>query len=104
MATEKSNLLLNPEATAAVASAGAGFTNDAFDKIKKARAEGPFDFRVLGFIGGLAMIASNSIAVLDRFFSFNFTGAMIAVYGIIFGCIIAALDAPVSVWTDADCW
>jgi hypothetical protein len=94
MATEKSNLLLSPEATAAATTAGAGFVNATAEKIQKARADGPLTFRMLGFIGGLAMIVSNGIAVLERFFSFNFTGAMIAVYGIMFGVIITMLEAP----------
>jgi EF-hand domain pair/COPI associated protein len=48
----------------------------------------------LGFIGGLAMIASNGIAILDRFFSFNFAGSLLAVYGVFFGLIITILDGP----------
>jgi hypothetical protein len=94
MATEKSNLLLNPETSAAAATAGAGFVNASAAKIKKARAEGPLTFRMLGFIGGLAMIVSNGIAILERFFSFNFTGAMIALYGVFFGIVITMLEAP----------
>jgi hypothetical protein len=49
---------------------------------------------MLGFLGGLAMIVSNLIAILDRFFSFNFSGALIAVYGTMFGILIALIEAP----------
>jgi hypothetical protein len=94
MATEKSTLLLSPEASAAAATAGAGFLNASAAKIQKARADGPLTFRMLGFIGGLAMIVSNGIAILERFFSFNFTGAIIAIYGVMFGIIVTMLEAP----------
>lgn len=40
------------------------------------------------------MIFSNGIAILGRFFSFNFTGALIAVYGVFFGFIVTMLEAP----------
>jgi hypothetical protein len=86
--------LLNPQIAAAAAVSGAGFINSSTEKIKKARAEGPLTFRTLGFLGGLAMIISNGLAILDRFFSFNFAGAMIAFYGVLFGVIITMLEAP----------
>jgi hypothetical protein len=40
------------------------------------------------------MIVSNGIAILDRFFSFNFAGSLIAIYGVFFGIIITMLDGP----------
>jgi hypothetical protein len=86
--------LLKLEAVTSVASAGAVLVNDATAKVSVARAEGPLTFRMLGFLGGLAMIVSNLIAILDRFFSFNFSGALIAVYGSTFGILIALLEAP----------
>jgi COPI associated protein len=86
--------LLSPQTASAAAVTGAGLINAATSQIQKAQAEGPFTFRMLGFIGGLAMIVSNGLAVLDRFFSFNFAGAMIAVYGVCFGIIIALLEGP----------
>ena len=86
--------LINPEVAATAASAGAGLVNQTADKLTKARSEGPLTFRMLGFLGGLAMIASNLIAILDRFFSFNIAGGMIAMYGVMFGIIIALLEAP----------
>jgi hypothetical protein len=86
--------LLKPETAASVASAGAALVNDATAKVRAARADGPLTFRMLGFCGGLAMIGSNLISILDRLFSFNFAGALIAVYGTMFGCIIALLEAP----------
>ena len=42
-------------------------------------------FRMMGFVGGIAMIISNGLAILDRFMGFNWTGALIALYECIFG-------------------
>ena len=86
--------LINPQTATAAAVTGAGFINAATSQIVKAQADGPFTFRILGLIGGLAMVFSNGIAILDRFFSFNFAGAMIAVYGVFFGIIIVMLEGP----------
>lgn len=87
-------LLINTQTATAAAVTGAGFINAASSQIQKAHADGPFTFRILGLMGGLAMIVSNGIAILDRFFSFNFAGAMIAVYGVFFGIIIVLLEGP----------
>ena len=86
--------LINTQTATAAAVTGAGFINAATSQIVKAQADGPFTFRILGLIGGLAMVLSNGIAILDRFFSFNFAGAMIAVYGVFFGIIIVMLEGP----------
>lgn len=91
---QEGTLLLHPEAVASAASAGAIMVNQATERVRAARTEGPLTCRMLGFLGGLAMIVSNLIAILDRFFSFNFTGALIAVYGTAFGVIIALIEAP----------
>ena len=86
--------LINTQTATAAAVTSAGFINAATSQIVKAQADGPFTFRILGLIGGLAMVFSNGIAILDRFFSFNFAGAMIAVYGVFFGIIIVMLEGP----------
>jgi hypothetical protein len=86
--------LINPQTATAAAVTGAGFINAATSQIQKAHSDGPFTFRILGLIGGIAMVVSNGIAILDRFFSFNFTGAIIAVYGVFFGIIIVMLEGP----------
>ena len=93
-APQEADALLNPTVAAAAAVSGATFVNESADKIKKARADGPLTFRMLGFLGGLAMIVSNSISFLDRFFSFNYSGFIIGVYGVFFGIIITLLEAP----------
>lgn len=67
------------------AMAGANMINEGASKIKKARMDGPMTFRALGFLGGLAMIVSNGLGIVDRFMSFNFTGSLIAIYGCLFG-------------------
>ena len=87
-------LNINAQHASAAAATGAGLINAATSHIVQAQADGPFTFRILGLMGGLAMIVSNGIAILDRFFSFNFTGAMIAIYGVFFGVIITLLEGP----------
>jgi COPI associated protein len=87
--------LIGTQAATAAATTGVSFLNAAGAKIIQARDEGPLTFRMLGFIGGLAMIVSNGLAILERFFSFNFAGSLIAVYGVFFGVIIVMLEGPV---------
>jgi hypothetical protein len=91
--TEQSNLL-DPTLAVAAATGGASLINASADKIKRARMEGPLSYRVMAFMGGLAMIFSNGIAILDRFFSFRFASAMIALYNCIFGILIATIEGP----------
>lgn len=85
---------INAETATAAASSGLSFLNAAGSKILKARDEGPLTFRMLGLIGGLAMMVSNGFSVLSRFFSFNFTGALIALYCVCFGALIVVLEGP----------
>ena len=82
--TENAPLISSSQAQVAAA-AGAGAINAASSKIKKATQDGPLTFRIMGFIGGLAMIVSNGLGIVDRFMSFNFTGSLIAIYGCLFG-------------------
>jgi COPI associated protein len=93
--TEQTQPLVSAEAAAAAASYGTAFVSDAITKVQKAQREGPLTFRMLGFLGGVAMTISNSLAILDRFFSFNFTGALLAIYGVFFGILITALEGSI---------
>ena len=79
--------LVSQAQAGAVAGGAAMLINQSAAKIKKAKLEGPLTFRTLGFIGGLAMIVSNGLGIVDRFFSFNFTGSLLAVYGVLFGVL-----------------
>lgn len=92
--SESKPLIITPQTAASAAVAGANYVNETASQVQQARADGPLTFRMLGFLGGLAMIVSNAIAPLERFFSFNFVGAMIAVYGFLFGILITLLEAP----------
>mmetsp|Transcript_25726 Transcript_25726/g.38231 ORF Transcript_25726/g.38231 Transcript_25726/m.38231 type:complete len:238 (-) Transcript_25726:420-1133(-) len=84
--------LLNVASVAGKATVGATAINEAAIKVQKARSEGPLSYRILSFLGGLAMIVSNGISILDRFFSFNVAGALIAIYGVCFGVIITIIE------------
>lgn len=79
--------LVTSEQAGMVASGAASLINQSATKIKKAKMDGPLTFRTLGFIGGLAMVVSNGLGIVDRFFSFNFTGSLIAIYGVFFGIL-----------------
>jgi hypothetical protein len=94
--TTESSSLIDSTTAAAATVAGVGMVNASTEQFKKALAEGPITFRVMAFIGGLAMIVSNGIAILNRIFSFQFAGAMIAMYGVIFGVVISVLEGPMS--------
>lgn len=84
--------LIDVATVASGATVSAVAINDAALKVQKARAEGPLSYRILSFLGGLAMIVSNGLAILDRFFSFNVAGALIAIYGVCFGVVITIIE------------
>lgn len=77
--------LISSSQAQVAAVAGASILNEGAAKIKQATQNGPLSFRIMGFIGGVAMIVSNGLGIVDRFMSFNFTGSLIAIYGCFFG-------------------
>jgi hypothetical protein len=83
--TSEEKPLISSSDAQVVALAGANMINEAGTKIKKATQDGPLTFRIMGFLGGLAMIVSNGLGIVDRFMSFNFSGSLIAIYGCLFG-------------------
>ena len=95
--TENAPLISSSQAQVAAA-AGAGAINAASSKIKKATQDGPLTFRIMGFIGGLAMIVSNGLGIVDRFMSFNFTGSLIAIYG----CLFGIMSKESAAWNSVD--
>jgi EF-hand domain pair/COPI associated protein len=93
-AKETSNLLGSNLAMAAIAQGASMIKSKAEVSIQKDHTEGPTTYRLLALLGGIAMILSNGIAILDRFFSFRFTSALIAFYNCIFGIFIVSIEAP----------
>ena len=80
--------LIDANTASSAAMAGASVFNQAAEKYKKAKFDGgPLTFRMLGFLGGWAMIISNGLGIVDRFFSFNFPGALIAFWEVLFGVL-----------------
>ena len=59
---QKKESLLDPVAAAAATAGAAGLANQTVQEVQKARTEGPLTFRMLGFLGGLAMIISSPVA------------------------------------------
>jgi hypothetical protein len=84
---EEGTPLLDANTAASAAMVGASAINQAAEKYKKAKFDGPLTFRMLGFLGGWAMIVSNGLGIVDRFFSFNFTGSLIAFWEVLFGVL-----------------
>jgi hypothetical protein len=84
---EEGTPLLDANTASSAAMAGASVFNQAAEKYKKAKFDGPLTFRMLGFLGGWAMIVSNGLGIVDRFFSFNFPGALIAFWEVLFGVL-----------------
>jgi hypothetical protein len=91
--------LISSSQAQVAAAAGASAINAASSKIKKATQDGPLTFRIMGFIGGLGMIVSNGLGIVDRFMSFNFTGSLTAIYGCLFGIMSTSgrMDGNVAV-------
>jgi hypothetical protein len=79
--------LIDAKTASSAAMAASGVFNQAAEKYKKAKVDGPLTFRMLGFLGGWAMIISNGLGIVDRFFSFNFPGALIAFWEVLFGVL-----------------
>ena len=90
----ESKKLIDSAVVSTVAATGSDFIHHAAQTIQKAQQDGPLTFRMMGFLGGLAMIVSNAFAIFERFFSFNFAQSLIAIYGVLFGVIIVLMDAP----------
>lgn len=92
--------LVSQAQAGAIASGATTLINESAAKIKKAKMDGPLTFRTLGFIGGLAMIVSNGLGIIDRFFGFNFTGCLIAIYGVLFGVLSKYYTVVnIGIWT-----
>lgn len=94
MSTPEEKPLITAAAAQTAAIASVAVINQAGSKIKKASQNGPLTFRMMGFVGGIAMVISNGLAILDRFMGFNWPGALIAFYECIFGIMIVLLEMP----------
>jgi hypothetical protein len=79
--------LISAQSAVAAATGGVALINASAEKINAAHRDGPLTFRTLGFLGGWAMLGSNALGITDRFFSFNFSGALTATYGTIFAIL-----------------
>lgn len=97
----ESKPLLDSATATSAAVTGAGILNASAQHIRDARADGPLTFRVLGFLGGIAMVISNALAITERFFGFNWGRCIIAIYGVFFGLVIFLMDAPLPVMCSA---
>mmetsp|Transcript_615 Transcript_615/g.820 ORF Transcript_615/g.820 Transcript_615/m.820 type:complete len:319 (+) Transcript_615:94-1050(+) len=77
--------------------AAASFVNEQVGKVKRLATEGPLSFRVLAFLGGVAMIITSVLDWLGEIFRFSVLRALISVYTFIFGVFICILEGKMFV-------
>ena len=92
--SEGSSLISSAQRAFGHVKKGADLLQASAQTIQQARQAGSNPFRSMAFGGGVAMIFSNTLSILDRFFSFNLSGALISMYGIIFGMLVILLEIP----------
>lgn len=99
---DNANAQENTPLFASTATTHQGIINETVQKIQRLNESAPYSFRVLGLVGGIAMLVSNSLAIFGRILTLNFTAAIISVYCAIFGTIIILLEADTI--TEAGTW
>jgi len=68
------------------------FVNEQVGKVRQLAEEGPLSFRVLAFLGGVAMIITSVLDWIGEIFGFNILKFLISVYTFLFGIIICILE------------
>lgn len=74
-----------------VASA-ATFVNEQVGKVRQLAEEGPLSFRVLAFLGGVAMIVTSVLDWVGEIFAFKLLRCLISIYTFLFGIVICILE------------
>jgi len=67
-------------------------TRDQINKIVKYAEEGDWTWKILGMFGGLAMMATGVLNFMAHFFLFDYFGAVLDVYIILFGLLSVILE------------
>lgn len=94
--TKTTTAAADPTIAVAISGASSHQQNVTSAAIARTNSDGPVTFRMLGFIGGLAMVVSNGLTLQDRLFAFEYSGFITGFYGILFGLIICVLEGPCS--------
>lgn len=61
-------------------------------KLQRLNESAPYSFRVLGLIGGVAMILSNTILLPGRILTLHWTDAILSLYSLLFGLVVVILE------------
>lgn len=70
----------------------ASFVNEQVGKVRQMATEGPLSFRVLAFLGGVAIIITSVLDLLGEIFHLSVIKAVVSVYTFIFGVFICILE------------
>ena len=81
-----------------VTQAGMAAVQQTVDKIQTLNESAPGSFRVLGLVGGLAVILSNLLFLPGRLLTLHWTNATISFYCILFGTIIVVLELDLELY------
>jgi len=73
-------------------SAATAFVNEQVGKVRQLAEEGPLSFRVLAFLGGVAMIVTSVLDWIGELFGFSMHKFLISLYTFSFGIIICILE------------
>jgi len=80
------------------------YTRAEINSIVKYAEEGDWTWKLLGMFGGLGMMATGSLSFLGHFFLFNYFGAILDVYIVLFGILSIILEYKESIlparWVD----
>jgi len=63
-----------------------------FRNLQRLNESAPYSFRVLGLIGGVAMITSNAVLLPGRLLTLYWTDAILSLYSLLFGVIVVILE------------
>jgi len=75
----------------------ASFVNEQVGKVRQLATEGPLSFRVLAFLGGLAMVITSVLDWIADIFRLSAFRALISVYTFMFGTVILILEGKMFV-------
>lgn len=90
--TEQSKIAESPSFNDQPVTAATAFVNEQVGKVRQLAEEGPLSFRVLAFLGGVAMIVTSVLDWIGELFGFSAHKFLISVYTFSFGIVICILE------------
>mmetsp|Transcript_25114 Transcript_25114/g.49949 ORF Transcript_25114/g.49949 Transcript_25114/m.49949 type:complete len:255 (+) Transcript_25114:129-893(+) len=71
---------------------GKYYIKNASEKVEVLATTGPFSFKVMGYLGGMAMTCSSFLDILGQFVLFHPINALVSIYTFMFGLIVILLE------------